>query len=376
MIKRVFQTALLATFLLTGCGGGGGEGPSSGSGSGAVTIGPPTTGGLTVSLLPGDSTPNFAVTGKLNGDFNSLNGKTVYVTVEDPASLFQPEARLLFLLDGNQWNYELTLWGKPVSQAGHFAGALRIFACLDQGCAQPLAGAPISVPYDVTVPDSLKVSQNVVNVTTPFGTVPEDQKIGITLSNFGSTWIASNVTPYTGGINLVTPSPEGRASTGDLTLRFAPERPGTYTEIIRVNAPMSLPPRERMETQEITVNYTVTPSNVEYFFWPNRLDLTKSRRDVSTGYSTYRLLTLPDVQAESVAVEYLPGSPNSTGPTNNWWSDYWRSYSACRGFTQPEGSIGSDGLAEGVYRAQVRYRVLSISGTQDILMPITLTVTP
>lgn len=113
--------------------------------------GPATPSAIGANQRPGATMDDVVLRGALGGNVAGLNGVAVYVVVEDPASLFQSQAPLTVQAEGAGYAYTLRLTGKALTTAGHFTGNLRIFACLDTQCKQPLGGTPLSVPYDVTV---------------------------------------------------------------------------------------------------------------------------------------------------------------------------------------------------------------------------------
>jgi hypothetical protein len=145
---------LLAAIFLAGCGGGGSYGGSGGSAvtaADAVTVGPATPSSIRATKRVGEKMDNVDLRGGLSGNVDSLQNAAVYALVEDPDGLFGQQAVVVLQRGSAGYNYTVNLVGQTLTRSGHFAGNLRLFACLDTQCKQPLAGTPQSIPYDVTV---------------------------------------------------------------------------------------------------------------------------------------------------------------------------------------------------------------------------------
>lgn len=187
--------------------------------------------------------PDVELTGSVAGDVNSLNGKTVYVVIEDPASLFESSAQLLFQKSSSGWNYALALRGKALRTPGQLSGNLTIHACLDAQCAVHLNGTPVAVPFNVKVLPGLVLSTTRIDVSVPFGTVPPEQRVDVALPANSAGWVAGVTTPYVPEVpRPLSVEPAGREVTDDhLQLKLAAAPPGTYVETVRVHASVQLP---------------------------------------------------------------------------------------------------------------------------------------
>ncbi|MED5621844.1 hypothetical protein [Ideonella sp. BN130291] len=372
----LWSLCLSSALLLAACGGGGGgsSGPSS------VSVGRASPASISGEVMVNERIPSVHLTGTLSGDVESLQGKPLYVVVEDPASLFESTATLMVLRQGVGYSYTLDLYPKPLPTAGHFTGNLRIHACLDNQCNQHLAGTPMAVPFDVTVLAGLTLSRNEVTLNVPFGTVPDPQAIDVAVSKYSTGWVANNTTPYVYGVPKTTsvlPAQGMLLTAPQLTLQWLPAPPGTHEETVKVQAQAVLPDNRHLSyEQSIAVHYTVTPNPaVDHVFWPaGGLVVQQSRTDKLIHEVSYGIVTNTGVTAALVGVEYLshPAGSGPNAPVNSWWSEYpYREYHACVGI-----GASFDCLVPGVYAAQVRYRLTSAGGTRDVLYPITLTVTP
>lgn len=96
--------------------------------------------------------------GSATGDLSVLNGKTLYVILEDPDGLFAPNPQAY--ISGSS----LTLHAvNQVKKAGTYKGSLNIYACLDAGCAVRLGNVPYPIPYDVKVRSNIAFDANASN---------------------------------------------------------------------------------------------------------------------------------------------------------------------------------------------------------------------
>lgn len=344
-------------------------------------------------LLQGETMSDTQLTGTLSGDVEALNGKPIFVTVEDPAGLFQPTAMLFLTKPATGWQYRLDLTGKTLDTSGHHTGTLKVRACLDAACASPLAGTPVQVPYDVTVTAGLVVAPS-LQVTVPFGTVPDLQYLDIGRSSPSSTWVAENVTAVDGRERVVmvgqssTDTAYGGASFPNiitssdarLKLRLLPALPGAYTELVRVRTTAQLPDgRQRNYASDVTVLYTVTPNPaVDHVFWPSRLDLTRRQNDPLAKDAFHMLVPGPGVTAQFLRVDYRGVQPaaGSSGTFFEWYFYNSGSTGICINPYLPGVGNVQSCLGAGVYTAEVRYRLTSAAGSRDVSFPISLTVMP
>lgn len=90
------------------------------------------------------------------GDLTLLEGKTLYLLVEDPEQFYSGPGTVRF--DAASRLFYLTLKSNALSRIGPYKGQLRLFACLNAACTEQLQGSPFSVPYDVTVREGPKVA--------------------------------------------------------------------------------------------------------------------------------------------------------------------------------------------------------------------------
>jgi len=153
-------------------------GPAVGIVDSTVKVEAPTPASISASIVPGQGAPLGPFAGSLSGSLEAMAGRTIYVIVEDPDGLVATvPGSATVAIDVAARKYRLTLWSNPLTRQGRFAGALKIYACLDAGCARRLAGTPLVLPYDVRVRSPFDLSPSTMEVTVPFGTVPPKQTV-------------------------------------------------------------------------------------------------------------------------------------------------------------------------------------------------------
>lgn len=391
-ILKLSAVVLSAVALVSGCGGGGSGGDSRVSTVSTVTVSAPSSMPvITGTKLVDEYYDDIEFSGMISGNLDSLNGKTVFVLVEDPANLFQAEGYLSTQRLASGSTYTLRLKGKQLKVAGHYTGNVRVRACLDAACTQPIAGTPLLLPYNVKVEAGLTVSRNEINVTVPFGTVPAPEMVDISYSSFGKGWVANVSSPDDRGEML-----EHRLSIGNTTYHYFyptlsvlpakgtvlqdkqmqilihPPKPGNYFHIVKVSAGATLPNRRQLSyEQTVTVRYNVTPNSaINSVFYPAALNFTQ-KQQTTIMYYDYQLITNTGIASQFVGIEYLTAA-GTTGPFNSWWRE-WPYQSA---HTCYDGFSAQTCLTPGVYTAQVRYRLITAKGTLgDVLFPIRMTVT-
>lgn len=376
---RVIGAACLALGL-TGCGGGGG-GDGGSTPVAAVTVNAPSPTALSADVLEGTALSDVALSGTVSGDVAGLTGRAVYVVVEDPASLFEANAQLQLQQSGSVWQYRLDLRGRTLETSGRRTGNLRVFVCLDPGCASRLNGTPIMIPFDVNVVPGMTLATHALQFTVPFGTVPAEQAVDVALSPFSTTWVSGDDKPYDPATTktLVLLNGGKPVSGAPLRFRLTPAIPGTYTERIRVHTEAMLGPNlSRGIDQYIDITYTVTPNPaLDHVFDPPALNITHSASDPLLQEHAYQLYTNFGYTQSWFGVVF-DQSPvrGSTAPYDSWWDDRMRYSSACTGSIGPGGTTTYDCMQPGTYTARVLYLITGSSGSRVVEFPITLTVTP
>jgi hypothetical protein len=146
--------ALLAAACIAGCGGGGGGSGGRDDLASRVIVSTPTASNEVHPTIVGEPL-KLVLNGTIKGDYERLQGKTVYVTVEDSASMFLPNAEITLTSTGNYLDYRMTLNGRAAARAERLSGSLRIYVCLDRACETRLGNSPMTVPYSISVQSTL-----------------------------------------------------------------------------------------------------------------------------------------------------------------------------------------------------------------------------
>ena len=380
-IVLVLATALAA------CGGSSGsqEAPGGGGGTTGVTIAlvsPSIIKAQVVETLP---MYGATITGRVSGDLQSLDGKTIYVQVEDPAGLYQPDASITaFSAD----TYGLRLQGRPVSPAGHLTGVLEINVSLDAAGAQPLGGSPLEIPYDVTVVPGIVPESDAITVEAAFGTAPVIRDIQVTTLD-GAPLDAELVNGGTASWAPKVSVPDGST----IRVAFPAAPPGTYTYTL--NALSTYPLASGWDyqlTKPIALTYVVTPNAVpDHLFSPAEVTVTMSQYSGSVLVMRPVLLLNEGVTQTSPhpAVEYLThpatadGNPAAQDWLNSWsqtlhpsgaysWWSIWQEFST----TSVDWYGNFSRLPPGSYTARVGFTLSKADVEQVVYLPVTLEVTP
>jgi hypothetical protein len=372
-------TALLTVACIAGCGGGGGGSGGRDDLATKVLVSTPTMSSDVYPSIAGEPL-KLVLNGSIKGDYEKLQGRSVYVTVEDGAGVFLPSAEILLTSNGNYLDYRLTLNGRVTPKADRLSGSVRIFVCLDRACETRLNGTPMTVSYAMTVENNLSMHRNMIDIEVPFGTVPSTEQVGV-------TWPASSNGYSVGSTHVPDPNqpnfpvhmetrngvPSQFVKQPQFFVVFAPSQPGTYTATVQLFTEMraSYLPVKYVYSKDLTVKYTILPSPaIDHFFFPARSDFSAERK-VGDRSFPFSLTTNTGVTQSYVGVEYLT-SAGTAGPYNNWFA------SSPSPRVRPCGVLAAPTacLSAGVYTAQLRYRINSPAGERDVLYPIAMTVTP
>lgn len=380
--------ALILAAALTACGGsgsGGAPSDSPGTGTTGVTlalVSPAIIQAQIVETLP---MYNSTITARVSGNLQSLDGKTIYVRLEDPASLYQPDASIVaFSAD----TYGLRLQGRPLSPAGHLTGVLKIHVSLDAAGAQPLGGSPLDIPYDITVVPGIVPESDAITVEAAFGTAPVIRDIQVTTlagAPLGAQLEQGGTASWAPTVSV----PDGST----IRVAFPAAPPGTYTYTVNALSSYLLASGfEYKLTKPITVTYVVTPSPApDYLFSPAEVAVTMSQYSGSVLVMYPVLLLNEGVTQTSTqpVVEYLTHPPAADGnPAAQAWLISWRQALHTSGtyswwsIEQEFSTVSVDWygnisrLPPGVYTARVGFTLSKAGVEQWVYLPVTLQVTP
>lgn len=236
LLGWVLGVMLLGSLL--SCGGGGGGGGSNDASASS-------TGGFTVSLdkteislthTEGDSNDLAVVTATPHGQLpNSL----YVMAIADSPGLQSP---IYAYISDTAAQFQL----RPDSQqsAGVYKGTVRLYACADANCTQPIGGTPLPVAFTVTVLKALKVGGVQIHAVSGQSQSPSGQLTVIQLPS-GATDYSTRI--LNGGDWLSLGEKDGLTQ----TLYAKPMRAGRYTASIEVTSGTQI--------QTVGVYYEVTP---------------------------------------------------------------------------------------------------------------------
>jgi hypothetical protein len=188
-------------FLFTGGGGGDGSAAPSTAGSPAaaaaaslpVSVSLRLPVAIREDLFQGDTLPGLQAEVVLDGELQAVAGRTLFLIMEDPASLFVNPPNVVF--SDVAPRATLTAQGRALEQPGQFTGQVRLHACLEASCTSELKGSPLTVPFDVRVRSGMVLSEQQFSVTVPFGELPARRTVQVKLPESVIEWGASTSTP-------------------------------------------------------------------------------------------------------------------------------------------------------------------------------------
>ncbi|OYT87746.1 MAG: hypothetical protein CFE46_11465 [Burkholderiales bacterium PBB6] len=271
MWSRFMTFALPISFafslLLAGCGGGG----SSGDQASNVTLANVSLPAITDETYENGSPtrttlPSFLVSADVQGNLASLNGKTIYVIVEDRDGFVQRASVVAPLRQvGTTIYVETKTFGPP---PGRYTSGFVIKVCLDSNCTTQLGGSPIVVPYDITVLPGLVLNSNAaVSLTSRVNTRTE-RTVPLTLPT-GLLYYPDDFLPYAGKPRLdkqdipFQPALDWRvdsSSSPTATVIGNAAAAGSYSDNLVLYAEVQTPKGKRFRLEaQVPVLYTVTP---------------------------------------------------------------------------------------------------------------------
>ena len=249
---------LVCTLILASCGGGGSGG--GGSSQPAFTLDPPTVKAILLSGKSATLTVTATTTTILNG--------TIYTTIIDHDGVLLPKVTFTPTF-AQTYNVALTT---AALKTGHYAGTFEVTLCYDANCAQPIAGSPVSVPYDFTVTDP------------PGGSTPPPAPLTFNPTTVSATFTAGGPAPFVinvganssaqlaANMTLIAHDPDGRilstatlgpASVGsfssyNLTLQVNSSlQPGSYSGSFQMDVCLDANCAEPVAGSPVTVPYVI-----------------------------------------------------------------------------------------------------------------------
>jgi len=348
-IARV-ACALALGLLLGACGGGGGGGGGGGlaglpigggaSGNGATPNNPGsplvdpnfTTVNLSVenvvdvltdagkpasisgTYFEGAKMADVGLLGTAVGDLSVLNGKTLYVIVEDPAGLFQANVQATPTTSPKP-GLLVVLLGKTLQTPGTYTGNLRVYVCLDARCSVRLGNVPYNIPYNVVVKRGMKIEigeafknkrgggfpgldtspdANIVAVESRFGQRPPVATMKVTLPE-GHPFSALSISPFDPfGFRPELQISDNKDGTATVSMSVSDFvlRQGFHLSRLDVTSIAGDPPARQLVRKTVQFLYLVDMDasvSDPVVFVPQTLDLTASASaaDIRTAFVRY-----------------------------------------------------------------------------------------
>lgn len=370
VLRRLARAGALALVLhaATSCGGGGGDGggaPASNFGV-ALTNVSPARADLDINAGEGAV---VQLRGTLVGDLSLLNGRTLFIIVEDPAGTFVPASTSIAVTGATG---EITLSGPALNTTGTKSGTLRVSVCLDAQCSTRIRNTPVLVPYQVTVHPTLSVPPSVA-ITAPFGVQPAPLDVPITLP-FGlntAMFFPSVPVPW-----ITLEVVRGPPAFLRVTAVAQPVGRVTYPPVTLQTVSMSSA-GTRIQTQDFTITYEVTPSGNPVALAPTSAPFTIS------------LSTIPNIGRAQYAKAFAqPGAGTFTDarvvidnpvvpPGGDPGAPYvsWLSYSMTAE-TLSVSACNAVCMLPGTYTGRLIHTLTNASAVTEYTVPVTLTVVP
>lgn len=297
-----FVGGIAVAIGLTACGGGGGGGGGGGLPLGGLPLGgaPTQPTGPVLPISPTFTTVNLSIAtvtpasikaefyeggaglgvtmlrGTATGDLSVLTGKTLFVILEDPDSLFKPNPQVIPFSGNGEAGVAVLVQPNP-KKAGVYRGNINVYACLDSICSVRLGNVPYKIPYDVVVKRNTTFDANgsdSIAVSTPFS--GDVQKLALKINPAEGTPMSSwelraAYSPLTVKSSLVNDS-DGK---GTLNLEIpASTLTGQYTLEYTFSTRSAV---GYVPTKTIAVKLDVTKNaDVPYVFAPSPLTMTSS----------------------------------------------------------------------------------------------------
>lgn len=368
--RRAARLVSLFTLAwLSACGGGGGGG---GSDSG-VRFSEPVASTSSFDVAEGGSVPDVTLTAQVSGNPGALDGKVLYVIVDDALGLFGTAATVGF--DAATARATIGLAGRAQTTPGQRSGRLGVRVCLDPACANALTPAGYGVDMTLKVRTGLRTSPSPLVVQVPFGTLPDARLVAVTVPE-GRDASAFSAGIVAGTDPAIVFDLERTLAPGATGVRVAPRLlpVGRYERRLEVSASsVDLGfPGSRQYVDEVPLVLEVQPSDVDFAVLPATLSFT-----IDHGTAALRPFTVGAVardgsfRLDPVEHDFSAEPPGTSYPLRGGWlstaGDAWH-VAVCE---------GAACLPRGSYRATLRFVRLTAAGVptgQVVEVPVELTV--
>ncbi|MEY4563492.1 MAG: hypothetical protein RLZZ618_2769, partial [Pseudomonadota bacterium] len=305
---------LCAIALMSACGGGNGGDDVAANVN--VTVGLTTVPSIQATVATGRSIADLTLSAKVTGELPALNGKTIYVVLEDPSNLFQAATSLSG--PNAQGDMQIVLTGKPLNTVGDLSGNVTVHACLDLGCNTELRGSPVQIPYQVAVRPGLALSQTSFDVSAIFGEPAFTRTLTASPLNRLKGFSMGTSIP---GVKLDAPTLFTQSSTPHLlTLTFHPQAPGTVVKDYPIEVEFEHTDGSTYRLIEnISIRHVTTDNPTVDYVFPTR-SLNLDARQANSAIANFWVVTRPGVTMTATGVEYLshPVAANGNALASNW----------------------------------------------------------
>ena len=371
-MRSLLTAAALAVMALTpGCGGGGSG--SSGPNPASVTVTLASPSSVTGDLVISSTMPTVYVTAQVSGDWSSMNGQTVVVTVDDPDALLSKQDAPQIQVSGYE-QYTLTLPGGQLTTPGHYTGHWTLHVTCK---GMPLGGTPLTVPYDVTVEQGLQLSTSNLQVNTAFGDPVSTHTLQAVLPNGIQSIQVTNTTVggnYANAYGVMAAA----ATDGTISVKCYPAAPGTYPYTFQVTATGYLDDQTlKTFTGTFSLNYQVEANDqVDFVLAPTpTYSFTLPAGTINTSYFSCWLIPNTGVtQNLQGSIQFLTCPDTAVGnPLATIWMSY---YGGPSNFAYGDTGSPYANLTPGTYTAQINTGYTKNGVDTFAVIPVTLVVTP
>lgn len=341
-LAREWLGAITAALLLTSCGGGGGGGSGSSSSGGSGLRFTLDRSSISFDYLDTAAPAAQIVVATAIGTLpNSL-----FIGAQDQSANLEPQ--IVTTLTGTEARFEIL--PRAGLAPGTYVGTVHLLACVDQVCSRQLGNSPLAVAYSIRVRPGLRIRPENPGLTTytsgQEGVVqftvqlPEDAtSYAASTVNGGSMCRIDNQTATT--FDLIASS----VPAGDFLCQFRVDA-GTRFDVRSVNFHVDAPAGGQRNLAVVETGLTF--STVE-----------------GAASGAQRLHVIPSSWDSDIGIEAQSYGGNG--------SDWLRFSSASDGFDVRADAIG---LSEGTYFASVRVFGRSPHFSQEVIVPMSVTVGP
>ena len=345
------------------------------------------------TMFQGGKLPATRVRLPLDGDPQALWNEALYVAIEDPAGLLSPSSAAVVFDDEETLRVEFS--GQAVQTAGVHTGEFRIHLCLDGACTRRLGNSPVVVPYNITVMKGVDISRRSIQLTATDGTpglpvvLPITAVPGSTLNGqvsflkcYGPSHMPGDPCDgltdglhYGDWLHLSIGNVSADGTQGLLTLNAGLVPPGSYAA--RVIVTNSSPAGTSTAALDVRYDMGEDPG-ATYSFFPAQITASATRNTRTTVTATFSKMSRASATMALKDVRYTDAAGRQLydgGP--RWVQSVYeqpdKSFKvvmlACDAHYQPC-------LPVGTHHARVVFSYRDDDVIQEVMYPISITVTP